>query len=79
MHLPPSTFSHRQLDVLFWLLRVNNISIDTPSAKLIRNLEAWLQSIYGIRTLPYNGAFGNKFYVNSIADIISQVRQCSHI
>lgn len=73
MHLPRAAFSHRQLDVLFWLLRTNNIALNVPSVKSIKNLEAKLQSMHGIRTLPYNSAFGNKFYVNSIADIISQV------
>ena len=73
MHLPRSAFSQRQLDVLLWLLRVNNIAFDIPSLKSMKNLEVKLQSIHGIRTLPYNGAFGNKYYVNSIADIISQV------
>ena len=73
MHLPRSAFSHRQLDVLLWLLRVNDIALDIPSLKSIKNLETKLHSVHGIRTLLYNGAFGNKYYVNSIADIISQV------
>ena len=65
--------SHRQLNVLLWLLKVNNIDFDVPSLKSMKTLEAKVHSLHGIRTLQYNSAFGNKYYVNSIADIISQV------
>jgi len=74
MHLPRSAFSHRQLSVLLWLLRVNGITLDIPSLKYMKKLESRLHSMHGIRTLSYTGAFGNKYYVNSIADIISQVK-----
>jgi hypothetical protein len=73
MHLPRSAFSHRQLNVLLWLLKVNNINFDVPSLKAMKKMEAKVHSLHGIRTLRYDGAFGNKYYVNSIADIISQV------
>ena len=73
MHLPRAAFSHCQLDVLFWLLRTNNIALNVLSVKSIKNLETKLQSMHGIHILLYNSAFSNKFYVNSIADIISQV------
>lgn len=78
MHLPRSAFSHRQLNVLLWLLRVNNITLDIPSLKSMKNLQTKLHSLHGIRTLRYDGAFGNKYYVNSIADIISQVNPTRH-
>ena len=74
MHLPRSVFSQRQLDLLLWLLEVNNVQ-DLLSPRSLKNLEVVMQKIHGVRTLFYDGALGHKYYVNSLADIIAQVIQ----
>ncbi|KAJ4464148.1 hypothetical protein C8R41DRAFT_739929, partial [Lentinula lateritia] len=71
MHLPRSVFSVRQLDLFLWLLRVNGVQ-DATSVKTMKDLDAKLQTLYGIQTFKYKGAFGHLYYVNSLADIISQ-------
>ncbi|KAJ3912202.1 hypothetical protein F5877DRAFT_93625 [Lentinula edodes] len=71
MHLPRSVFSVRQLDLFLWLLRVNGIE-DATSVKTMKDLDTKLQKLYGIQTYKYKGAFGHLYYVNSLADIISQ-------
>ncbi|KAJ4465765.1 hypothetical protein C8J55DRAFT_405138, partial [Lentinula edodes] len=72
MHLPRSVFSVRQLDLFLWLLRVNGIE-DATSVKTMKELNTKLQNLYGIQTYKYKGAFGHFYYVNSLADIISQM------
>ncbi|KAH9040605.1 hypothetical protein EDB84DRAFT_1436749 [Lactarius hengduanensis] len=72
MHLPRSPFSIRQLDVMNWLLSANGIS-GTRSTSSMHRLNKTLHDMCGIRTLPYDGALGNRFYVNSLEDIIAQV------
>ncbi|KAE9400250.1 hypothetical protein BT96DRAFT_993265 [Gymnopus androsaceus JB14] len=71
MHLPHSVFSVRQLDLFLWLLKVNGTQ-DATSVKTMKDLDTKLQSLYGIQTYEYKGAFRHTYYVNSIADIISQ-------
>lgn len=78
MHLPRSVFSHRQLDILLWLLNVNGIS-DLPSIRGMQNLNKILQTMHGVSTLKYEGALGHTYYVNSLADIIAQVCTHAHI
>jgi hypothetical protein len=73
MHLPRSVFSERQLDLLLWLLRINGIA-DVPSPNSIKNVQTILHTMCGVESLPYDGALGHKFYVNSLAQIIAQVR-----
>lgn len=78
MHLPRSVFSQRQLDLFLWLLKVNDVD-DVPSVKSIQSLNALLQSLYGIDSIPYKGALGHNYYVNSLAQIIAQVcGYCRH-
>jgi hypothetical protein len=72
MHLPRSSFSICQIDVMNWLLNANGIS-GTGSAASMRHLNKTLHGMCGIQTLPYDGALGNRFYVNSLVDIIAQV------
>lgn len=72
MHLPRSVFSHRQLDLFLWLLKVNDVD-DVPSVKSIQALNALLQGLYGIDSIPYKGALGHNYFVNSLAQIIAQV------
>ncbi|KAJ7710473.1 hypothetical protein B0H17DRAFT_914738 [Mycena rosella] len=71
MHLPRSVFSHRQLDLFLWLLKVNQVD-DVPSVKVMQNLNSALQKMCGIDSIPYNGALGHKYYVNSLPQIIAQ-------
>lgn len=78
MHLPRSVFSERQLDILMWLLRINNVN-DVPSVKSMKNLENMLQDMCGIRNIPHDGALGHKFYINSLSDIIRQVNIFVHL
>ncbi|KAJ7110365.1 hypothetical protein C8R43DRAFT_904377, partial [Mycena crocata] len=71
MHLPRSVFSHRQLELFIWLLKVNNVD-DVPSVKSMQELNTMLQKLCGIQSIPYDGALGHKYYVNSLAQIIAQ-------
>ncbi|KAF8187836.1 hypothetical protein K438DRAFT_1907474 [Mycena galopus ATCC 62051] len=71
MHLPRSVFSQRQLDLFLWLLKVNNVD-DVPSVKSMQTINLALQKICGIQSIPYDGALGHKYYVNSLAQIIAQ-------
>lgn len=73
MHLPRSVFSHRQLDLFLWLLKVNQVD-DVPSVKSMTAMNDLLQKLCGIDTIPYDGALGHKYYVNSLSQIIAQVR-----
>lgn len=72
MHLPRSVFSQRQLDLFLWLLKVNNVD-DVPSVKTMQNVNAALQRMCGIESIAYDGVLGHRYYVNSLAQIISQV------
>ena len=72
MNLPRSTFSLRQIDVMHWLLKANSAS-QVPASKTIQLHNAALHNMCGVRSFQYTGAFGNTFYVNSLADLISQV------
>ncbi|KAK7015952.1 hypothetical protein R3P38DRAFT_3203654 [Favolaschia claudopus] len=44
MHLPRSVFSHRQLDLFLWLLKVNDVD-DVPSVKSMQTINLALQKI----------------------------------
>lgn len=71
MHLPRSVFSERQMDILLWLLRVNNVD-NVPSVRSIKIIKDTIHRLCGIRSIPYDGALGHRFYVNSLSDIIRQ-------
>ncbi|KAI6007742.1 hypothetical protein F5J12DRAFT_921093 [Pisolithus orientalis] len=78
MHIPRSVFSQHQLDLLMWLLHINVIQ-DVPSVRTMKTLEDGLQKICGIETLPFTGAFGHQYYMNSFSDIIRQEMANPHI
>lgn len=78
MHLPRSVFSHRQLDLFLWLLKVNHID-DVPSVKTMQAINLALQKMCGIESIPYDGALGHRYFVNNFAQIIAQVRIYSFI
>ncbi|KAK7007081.1 hypothetical protein R3P38DRAFT_3325555 [Favolaschia claudopus] len=71
MHLPRSVFSQKQLDLFLWLLKVNEVD-DVPSIKQMQKINLALQKVCGIETIAYDGALGHKYFVNSLAQIISQ-------
>ncbi|KAF7335506.1 hypothetical protein MVEN_02204400 [Mycena venus] len=71
MHLPCSVFSQKQLDLFLWLLKVNEVD-DVPSIKQMQKINLALQKVCGIQTISYNGALGNKYFVNNLAQIIAQ-------
>lgn len=73
MHLPRSVFSHRQLDLFLWLLKVNDID-DVPSVKSMQTLNAMLQRMCGVDSVKYKGELGHIYYVNNLSQIIAQVR-----
>lgn len=72
-NIPRLAFSTQQIQMMFWFLKSNGVS-QVPSAKALRNQNAALHSMCGIHTLEYGGAFGHTFFINSLADIIRQVR-----
>lgn len=75
MHLPRSVFSERQTDLVSWLLAANGVQ-DVPSVKAMKRANKVLQESCGIRTIAYTGALGHRYHVNSLCDIIAQVRSC---
>ncbi|KIM65614.1 hypothetical protein SCLCIDRAFT_14846 [Scleroderma citrinum Foug A] len=78
MHLPRSVFSQRQVDLLTWILHINGVQ-NVPSVRTLKTLEDGLQKICGIETLPFTGALGHKYYMNSLADIIRQEMANPHV
>jgi hypothetical protein len=72
-HLPRSLFSDAQMDIISWGLRVFGID-DIPSVDVLKELDAELQELYGIKSIRYEGALGHVYYVNSIEDLIAQVQ-----
>ena len=71
-NIPRSAFSMQQIQLMFWFLKANGAP-RIPPAKTLRSQNAALHSMCGIRTLEYDGAFGHKFFINSLADTICQV------
>ncbi|KAI0258001.1 hypothetical protein BC834DRAFT_964009 [Gloeopeniophorella convolvens] len=71
MHLSRSAFSGKQLNILHWLLSSNGVPM-TRSVKAMHAFNRSLHSTCGIRTIQFDGALGNKFFMNSLADIIAQ-------
>jgi hypothetical protein len=78
MHLPRSVFSHRQLDLFLWLLKVNDVD-DVPSVKSMQILNAMLQKMCGIDSMMFKGALGHNYYVNNLSQIIAQVCLINYI
>ncbi|KAL4061769.1 hypothetical protein J3A83DRAFT_4359967 [Scleroderma citrinum] len=78
MHLPHSVFSQCQLDLLTWILQIDDVQ-DVPSVRTLKTLEDGLQKICGINTLSFTGAFGHKYFMNSLSDIIAQEMANPHL
>ena len=73
MHLPRLVFSHKQLDLFLWILRENGVR-SVPSIKQMKRINKILQTSCGIETLAYIGVLGHHYYMNSLGDILAQVR-----
>lgn len=73
MHLPRSVFARPQLELFRWLLHVNGVE-DVPSVDAVQDWCRDVQKLYGIDTLTYQGAMGHPYSVNSLNQIIAQVR-----
>jgi hypothetical protein len=71
-NIPRSAFSGQQISMIFWFMKANGAS-QIPSAKTLRRQNAILHSMSGIRTIECFGAFGHRYYINSLADTICQV------
>ncbi|THU99664.1 hypothetical protein K435DRAFT_818510 [Dendrothele bispora CBS 962.96] len=72
MHLPRSVFSEKQLDLLMWLLHINQVPAEVPSVDSMKALNERLQKLYGINSIRKQGALGHVYYVNDLAQIIAQ-------
>jgi hypothetical protein len=72
-NIPRSAFSRQQIEMMFWFSKANGVP-RIPSAKTLRSQNAVLHSMCGVRTLEYDGAFGHRYFINSLADTICQVR-----
>ncbi|KAH9007410.1 hypothetical protein EDB83DRAFT_2236503, partial [Lactarius deliciosus] len=70
-NIPRSSFSTQQINTMFWFLKANGVS-RVPCVRTLRSQNAALHNMCGIRTLEYDGVFGHKYFVNSLADIICQ-------
>jgi hypothetical protein len=75
MHLPRAALSDRHLDLHLWLLRANGVH-GVPGVKAQKGYVRDLQKLYGIKSTCYEGSLGHRYYLNSIANIISQVGFC---
>ena len=71
MHLPQFTFSHCQLNLFLWLCQINQID-DVLTVKGMQHANIALQKICSIDMLAYDGVFGQRYHVNSLAQIIMQ-------
>ncbi|KAJ3967685.1 hypothetical protein EV361DRAFT_769198, partial [Lentinula raphanica] len=70
-HLPRSIFSDAQMEVVTWALSAFGID-NVPSVSVMKSVDAYLQSLCGIRTIRYEGALGHIYYMNDLAGIIRQ-------
>ncbi|KAH8983089.1 hypothetical protein EDB86DRAFT_3066391 [Lactarius hatsudake] len=70
-NLPRSSFSMQQINTMFWFLKANGVS-RVPCVRTLHSQNAALHNMCGIHTLEYDGVFGHKYFVNSLADIICQ-------
>lgn len=64
--------SRDQINLLTWLATFNGAK-DMPSERQMRDTDKLLQRLCGIETIDYIGAMGNRFSVNSLAQMIAQV------
>ena len=71
-HIPRCTFSLKQNTVIHWALLALGIR-DIPSERTIEHVSKKLQSIFGVVSIRYKGAFGHIYYTNDFAAIVAQV------
>ncbi|KAI0736356.1 hypothetical protein C8Q72DRAFT_804114, partial [Fomitopsis betulina] len=70
-HIPRCAFSLKQNTVIHWALLALGIR-DTPSERTIEHVSKKLQSIFGVASIRYKGAFGHIYYTNDFAAIVAQ-------
>ncbi|KIK60034.1 hypothetical protein GYMLUDRAFT_59756 [Collybiopsis luxurians FD-317 M1] len=70
-HLPHSTLSNSQLEVILWAIQVLGVP-DVPSVASMKEVQKMLDAVCGVRTLQYHGALGHIYYTNSLEDIVSR-------
>lgn len=61
------------MDIIMWGMELLNVH-HLPSVSTLKDISSKQQEEVGIRTLRYEGALGNIYYANSLADTIAQVR-----
>lgn len=69
--------SNGDLDLELWGYRANGIA-NVPSVKQLKGSKDRLNDCYGIASREINGKQGNIFTLNSIGDIIANVRYNLH-
>ncbi|KIJ57791.1 hypothetical protein HYDPIDRAFT_103839, partial [Hydnomerulius pinastri MD-312] len=70
-HLPRAAFSDAQMEVILWGLAVMGVN-SLPSQKVLKDVDALLQSYCGVDTERHEGRLGHIYYVNHLASIIAQ-------
>lgn len=68
-----NVMSDSDTELVRYLLEINNVQ-DVPSVRQIKLIKERLRKLCSVRTIEYKGSLGNLYYVNSLADIIRQVR-----
>ncbi|EJD39390.1 hypothetical protein AURDEDRAFT_37439, partial [Auricularia subglabra TFB-10046 SS5] len=64
-------WANQQITLLIWFAMFSGAQ-NMPSERQMRDSDAMLQRLCGIRTTDYVGAMGNRFSVNSLADMLAQ-------
>ena len=76
-HLPRSLFSDAQVETILWACTALGVD-QLPSIRTLKTIDKKLQSLCGIDTIRHEGRMGHLFYINSLSQIIAQVRiSCS--
>ncbi|KZV81638.1 hypothetical protein EXIGLDRAFT_628172, partial [Exidia glandulosa HHB12029] len=64
-------WANKQMNLIIWLAMFNGAK-DMPSERQMQDSDKLLQDLCGIETIDYIGAMGNRFSVNSLADMLAQ-------
>ncbi|EJD48321.1 hypothetical protein AURDEDRAFT_61105 [Auricularia subglabra TFB-10046 SS5] len=70
-YLRRAALSRKQLELARWHAEFNGAR-DLPTERQMQRIDKQLQDACGIATIPYIGAMGNRFSVNSLADMLAQ-------
>ena len=61
------------MDLFLWLLKVNGVP-SCPSTRSFNSFCGAIHTVYGIESVCHNEPLGHRYYVNSLTQILSQVR-----